>query len=669
MKSANITLAFCFVLALPTSCNRPQTRSKGEAPAGGPEGTVLVVVVPHCTRRIGGESELDRKRYFAICDPGTDFDRRVGSQDRYRYLTEELNISFGRRLGVVNWPAGGGNMVREDPLRPGFADLERLRKMLTARRNQPSPAMLRDFSPDLDVAAHGQHNAYPEFMGKHFSGWLEKQGPDAKRDAEYLPRNIEAAAELAANVLKNGYDDFDRPRYFEPLNEPHWSYLSEPEHLANWHLAARRRIQAETPGVRVGGPCLAMAHFPSRGYKGFKSLANFLDATGGQLDFYSFHVYDFYQVEDGGFGGAIIGGLPMEGLLDRVQNHTILEFGKEVPLVVSETGGYLTPISAGGPEQRAEGHGIIEQMARERFPGSGFEWQMKARSIHEFIQVNSTIAHTLVFMDHPHVVEKSVPFMLLETAAWDPRYYAALYVRKNFDPKSEEWVPTTLHDFYRLFRDLKGRRVVANCPDPDIIVRAFVDGRRLQLIAHNLAEKPEILGIDAPEPVSISVRRYGRRDDLTPFLEEEKAGRLGNLAIGPLETLVITATYGSEIEATRTVEETAHYGNAVTVPVEGTASIQIPVPDVEGVQYASLRIGCNRPAGSGRGMRLQFNGHELQAAVEDSAPRYDHPEHGYSTTKMISIDPAILEAVNEVLISFPDGGSGTIGSAVLRVGR
>ena len=60
---------------------------------------------------------------------------------------------------------------------------------------------------------------------------------------------------------------------------------------------------------------------------------------------------------------------------------------------------------------------------------------------------------------------------------------------------------------------------------------------------------------------------------------------------------------------------------------------------------------------------------DCRRAVEDSAPRYAHPEHGYSTTKLISIHPALLKSGNEVLISFPDGGPGTIGSAVLRVAR
>ena len=555
-------------------------------------------------------------------------------------------------------------MVREDTQRPGFADLGRLRKMLAARRHEPSPVLLRDFPAGLDVAAHGQHNAYPGFMGTHLSSWLATHGSDGKHEMEHLPNNIEAAAELAATVLRHGYHDFDRPRYFEPLNEPHWSYLNEPEHLADWHLAARRRVHAETPDVLVGGPCLSIAYFYSRGYRSFRSLTDFVDATDGQMDFYSFHVYDFHEIEEDRFSGAILSGLPLEGVLDLVQNYTSIKLGREVPVVVSEAGGYVTGISGAGEERE-----IIEGMARERFPGSGFEWQMKARSIHEYLQVSSTIGHTLVFMDHPHTLKKSVPFILLETSAWDPEYYAALHVPKDFDPGAQEWIPSTLHDFYRLFRDLRGRRVVAHSPDPDILVRAFVDGSRLQVIAHNLAEKPEVLSIGAADPDSIAVRRYGRRGDLTPFLAEELAASLGGLELGPRETIVVNANYDAVIESRRTVEETACYGDAVTVPVDGSAAIRISVPRGESVQYACLRIGCNRPSGSGSGMQVRFNGHELKVAVEDSAPRYDHRKHGYSTTKLIPIDPAFLKDDNVVVISFPDGGSGTIGSAVLRIAR
>jgi hypothetical protein len=294
---------------------------------------------------------------------------------------------------------------------------------------------------------------------------------------------------------------------------------------------------------------------------------------------------------------------------------------------------------------------------------------MKARSIHDYLQMNSMIANTLVFMDHPHILKKAVPFVLLESAGWDPRYYATLYSPNEFDPRSKDWAPSALHLFYRLFRDLQGRRVVAHCPDPDILLRAFVDGRNVFVVAHNLAEKPEALTISAPPPQSTILRRFGCGDDLTPFLVEERPEDLSRVAIGARETIVIRADYGRSIDLERTIEETAHYGDAVTIAVEDEAIVRVAVPEPANVQYATLRVGYNRPHASGRRLRAVLNGEELTVPVEDSAARYDHEKHGYSTTKLIPVDPSLLKSVNTIAISFSDGGRGMIGAVVLRTMR
>ena len=656
-------LSFPVFLAI-AICSAHEGAVAGEAPSDTADATIRVEVDPFSTRSIGGVSELDRTQYFSISDPGTGFDRRVQSEERYAYLVDELRISFGRRLGLVNSYSRNEKIVREDPERPGSVDLARLQTQLRSSQDAPSATMLEDFGPRLDVALHGQHNAYPEFMGVYLSDWLKEHGEQGSHGVDRLPADVDAAAEFAAAVLKHNYDDFDRPRYFEPINEPHWSYMTEPEHLARWHLAVLKHVRETTPDVAVGGPCNSVGYLYSQYYRSFNGVRNFMDATSGKMDFYSFHVYDYYELADGRFTGSILSGLPLEGVLDLVPNYSSITFGHEVPIVVSEHGGYLSALN-----QADDLDNPLKRIARGRFPGAGFAWEMKARSIHDYLQMNSMIANTLVFMDHPHILKKAVPFVLLESAGWDPRYYATLYSPNEFDPRSKDWAPSALHLFYRLFRDLQGRRVVAHCPDPDILLRAFVDGRNVFVVAHNLAEKPEVLTISAPPPQSTILRRFGCGDDLTPFLVEERPEDLSRVAIGARETIVIRADYGRSIDSERTIEETAHYGDAVTIAVEDEAIVRVAVPEPANVQYATLRVGYNRPHASGRRLRAVLNGEELTVPVEDSAARYDHEKHGYSTTKLIAVDPSLLKPVNTIAISFSDGGGGTIGAVVLRTMR
>lgn len=624
-----------------------------------PTATVTIRVDPSTTRSIEGESMLERSRYFAISDSGAHFENRVSNAEMFDHLVDDLQISFGRELGPVKWLAKDRNLVREDPNRPGYTDITPLRNGLIKRQRISTPRMREAFGDNLDVAIHGHKNAFPDFIGRYQSDYLKDSQTEDHHSDQFIPLNTAAAAELSTAIFKYGFNDFTRPRYYEPINEPHWSYLSDPEHIAKWHLDTLKLMHAEVPDVLVGGPCLSVGYLYSQDYHSFKALKKFIDATACDMDFYSFHVYDFYRKQDDGtMGGAFLSGLPLEGVLDLLPNYTSINFGRKPPLVISEHGGYLHEKS------KAE----LRNKATSSEPQLSFEEEMKGRSTHDAIQINSTIANTLTFMEHPHTVKKAVPFMLLETSGWDPRYYAALYAKKDFDPKSTELTPSALHRFYELFREVKGHRVISHCEDPDIQLRTFVDKDRLFIIAHNLADKPEVLTIDAPSPSSTTVRRYGQNDDLTPFLSESQ-GSIDSIPLGGRETVVIVADYAEPLESLRTLEETIHYGTSITVPVKELTPLSITVPDSAEVQSASLRIGFNRPATAGKAMEVRINGHALSHPIEDSASRYTHEKHGYSSTRIIHFDPSLLKESNTVEVSFPDGMPGTVGSAVIRASR
>ncbi len=258
-----------------------------------------VLIQPDVTRFIGGYSQLDRKKYFNLCDHGSDFDLRASSKI-YSELITDFGAYFGRRLGCLSrWATD----LNEDESRPGFADLTKLKSHSPSRESD----LFRDaMGPNLDVACHGNHNKYPAYMGKYFKGSSNYHGTP-----EWLPKNLDAAAELAAHILKYNFTDFDRPAYFEPLNEPHWEFWKDP-HLVNWHIKAKNAVSALTPKVQVGGPCLSVAYFYRDNYRLFSGLKYFMDETDGEMDFYSFHAYDFFQWDGNEFHGRIQSGLPLE---------------------------------------------------------------------------------------------------------------------------------------------------------------------------------------------------------------------------------------------------------------------------------------------------------------------------------------------------------------------
>jgi len=633
----------------------------GPALAGSPAHAepVRVTVDPHTTRSVDGVSELDRHVYFSLCDQGTDFDRRIRSDERMRYLLDDLDAGFGRRLGPVKGLWTWRKAIKEDPDRPGFADLKTLRAHLKKSVKPPAKALAVLAEGKMEVAAHGQHNGFPPFMGEFYTEQIEKKGR-----GEYLPQHIEASAELAAVVMAEAYTDFDRPRFYEPLNEPHWSYHGT-EHLADWHVAVHKAVKAAAPSVKVGGYCSSVAYFYRRNFGAFNGLRGFIDRTGAGLDFYSFHVYDYMNWDGEGFRGRVTGGLPLEGVLDLVQNHAVNAHGRELDLVVSEHGSYIT----GGSGPKADEVGAL--LGKKHFPElEGFERTMRERSVSDFILVNGVIRNTLTFMDHPQVL-KAVPFILPESMGWDPTYYSVLYVPRDFTDKND-WVETRNLDFYKLFRDLRGRRVVVRAGDPDVQARAFVEHDRLQVVLNNLAEVPQALDLELPPGhTAATTRRFGRNADFTPYLIENDGGGAGPLTLAPLETVLVTLTYPQPIAESAAVEETAHYGDQIQVVLKGEAvgRFKVETPGAADAAYATLRVGITRPPGADPGLTIVLNGQRLDAPVEDAAPLLESAEGGkgeFASTRIVPVDPALLKDLNEVEVHFPGDEGGAIGAVVIR---
>ena len=432
-----------------------------QAQAAENDGVVGVIsVYPSVSRAIQGVSKVERARYFSVADSGVGFDRRVKDDAMYDYLVHELGITFGRSLGLVKWPA---SKLKEDPKRPGFADLS---PILDSKPKPPSEKMRRDFGPNFDVAIHGAHNAFPAFMGKFTT-------PEASVDPkhpQYIPENIEAAALLSAAVLKYNYTDYDRPRYYELVNEPHWSFFGK-QHLADWHLKTREIVQKATPEVKVGGLCMSVCYFYRRNYNGFNAIKNFMDMTNGELDFYSFHTYDYLRWRDGEYKGRLQSGIALEGTLDIVPNYAFNTFGKECDMVVSEQGGY----NGEKPKGEFDGEYVAAGIMSNHYPNadhSSWEIEMKKRSVVSHGHVSAIIGNTLAFIDHPHTLKKAVPFILSTTWNWGPKYYAQLYVAENYTNETE-WVEQDTLNYYRFFRGVDGRRVKALCSDPDVQAPRF----------------------------------------------------------------------------------------------------------------------------------------------------------------------------------------------------
>jgi hypothetical protein len=161
----------------------------------------------------------------------------------------------------------------------------------------------------------------------------------------------------------------------------------------------------------------------------------------------------------------------------------------------------------------------------------------------------------------------------------------------------------------------------------------------------------------------VELRRLGRNADFTGRYTEQTVATPESLTLEGLEAVMLIADFGRPVEAKSSVNEIVCYGDKVAVPLRD-AEFKIRVPVEKEIDYAVLRIGLTRTAGLRRDPVVMLNGKKLDVPLEDCAGRLEEKE--YAATKLIPLNPADLRAENRVRVSFPDGDSGAVGTAVIR---
>ncbi len=621
------------------------------------------VCTPTSTKAIRGVDQFERKKYINLAASTGEVNSKLGTGEQAQRYVNELEMTVGRSLSMVYAETNWGKSLFEDPDREGYVDIERMKAKFestssTDRTDYPFYATAYG-SNNQDLAVHDRAPSYPSFMEQY-------SVTSSGTTSEEFPVNTKAAGELAANVLKYRYNDFNRPKYYEIVNEPKWTVWSDSR-FTSLHTDVKKEVDALGLDINVGGPCYAVSNFYQNNYQNLSHMTDFIDNTNFELDFYSFHTYDYitWNTRSGVFEGSINSGIPLEGVLDALASYTYNEYGRELHYVASEHGGYLPD-----EDNRTT---ALDFYGKYYFPGEGFDFEMEKRSIDNFIMVNSAIANAFTFINHPHVVLKSVPFILLESASWDTYYYSSLLVKEDFDKNSANYVECKLIYFYDYFKDVKGRRVNSYCDATDIQHFALVNDNTLMLMYHNQSNSTGEINLNingmSEAPSSITVRKLGANaiDKRPYFTEEAAATDLSSLYIEGQESVAIFVTYPNPIAESEYMDEIPHYATEQGVEFTGSKTFSLDIDNFDTLKDAFLRVGIHRENGSNSGINITVNGNTYETSTEKAASRLTSSEDGYVTQRVIQIPLSQLHAEdNEIKVQFTDGGQGGVGAVVLR---
>ena len=191
-------------------------------------------------------------------------------------------------------------------------------------------------------------------------------------------------------------------------------------------------------------------------------------------------------------------------------------------------------------------------------------------------------------MNHPHVVKKAVPFILMDTSGWDPYYYATMLVREDFK-KQGPFAISPLVYFYEYFKGVDGDIAHSWCDSGDIQHIAYNNDGEIILLYHNVSNKSGEISINLNElkdkVKGAKIRRVGRyEDNRKPYLSEKKMKDLSKFIIAPRESVAIFISINGDGDSTRSLEEVAHYATEQSIQFKGSHNFTLNDDDANRVE-------------------------------------------------------------------------------------
>ncbi|WOO40842.1 hypothetical protein [Rubellicoccus peritrichatus] len=578
------------------------------------------VVVDLSTQRfLDGESSLDREKYFNI---HSNYMSMGLTPDDMELLVNELDVSMGRVFNGPFWyyPAASEG---------GF----------------PSEAEAKALSRAI-IDRTQTHPLYPYQSNRVVY-------TDHPRDAFSMDTDPEAAAEWAAAYFQYFFSDVERPAFYEPMNEPfvHTGDFGEDhaevrERMAVWFREFGKAFKERDMPVQVVGYASAWPSMELWDFKHWNErMKMFMDVAGDYMDGFSVHLYDGTNVtgQDNRRSGS-----NAEAILDLIETYSFIKWGRVKPHALTEYGDIVKGFPEGySDEKSSQGLRAINHL------------------LFTFLERQDRISTSI-----PFITSKS-PWFYGEHNNYQP-YGADLW---RPDPDSivngyaTEFLPTMKMYFYELWAGVHGERVVAYSDDPDVMVRAFVDGKDAFICLNNLNDEERRVSLEIDSVLPQLDRKVIRRLDVpnrevADYSEEAIDDVMDHIDLQPQETVILIYTASEPFVFDAQANFHMTYSKTYMQPIVANKPIVFEFNDVPtGEGRAFLRMSIGRKHDRSKQPIVKVNG--INVPVPENWAGYDQANRS-DFFGAIEI-PVPMDAIRDkttVSITFPDSG-GHLSSLVL----
>lgn len=377
------------------------------------------------------------------------------------------------------------------------------------------------------------------------------------------------------------------------------------------YRAVAERIRADFPDLLVGGP-VAQSPLHRLDWWVWKNWTiKFLDDTGSLTDYYDFHPYADFSNDPAS----------IQAQATMIMNHVLLTQKRPMPCVLSEQTYY----------------GYLQSQAED--PASRFQqllWNQR-----------------VLFMELDHPDKFAAHYYFL---GYDPRVldYGALQGANLWRVEQGRLAPYPIFYLYRAMRDLRGTRLYAESSQPDVLVRAALNGNKLSVLVFNDAHQAAAVDLALALPagtglvgaVSSGWSYDSDKNEFSHFEDREvstptTAGEVRlALSLAPFATESFTLELSGAPETATRLRTEEYYADRIFVEQAAETHpvfrVAIPEDTLRASQFA---------------LRLGWEGAQPQT-VQVGPSRYPVPGQRQGITDIrvaeIPVKPTDLSAVTEV---------------------
>ena len=624
----------------------------------------------------GASSSLDRAKFFTHA--GTLFPPSSTSSNSEMknlrleiYSVTGLNLTPGRAATEFDQFIADG--IPEDPNRPGFADP-------TALQNELQGSYRNFVTSGTRYESIRNSVTRPIFVnsGRSSTAYFDPAFRTGEQSTLFPNRNF--YADFLRTYLRevvygpNAFFPVTADRFhIEIINEPDLhvagifsgpsaasTLLASSEELALYHQEIAQMIKAEFPSASIGGPSLAVTDFAGNDYLRWNStIKPFIDIAGSDLDYYSIHPYERYDVQSNGTVRRAVDQSPgrITSQIDMMLNRQEQIHGNRLPLSMTEYSSF--------------NRGVNGSTANGSYAGYD-------RDVQQWDQSRNIREQLLLYINRPDAILNAVPFI-------SPRHWRSDAPNRDSDDNvlyeqivGGEFVETIIAKTMRMYAPVKGEYINVHGSNGDLQATAFRDGGKIYLLLNNLLDTPQPLDLnlllsDLGTVNSAVISRVFRDSTAgNQFVEnQEITNTFENLTLNAKEGAVITFDIGNAGGFSQTLLEDTFYGDRIAVDLNDGLLGQSPEITIDAATSeaiaAKLRVGYSRSVGVDA-FTVSINGNTL--SVPAKIQGIDDEEFGLIDDGLISREITVpLSYLNDGanLLRFNFTGGGYLSSTALVV--